>query len=124
MLQKIDKDRLDKVLAIIKSTGMRKPNATLMRGIPENKGNVSAYLNGKKPMSDNFYNTFIEKFSPKERQIQIDKADVGKEISRLIEITINQQAAINTLMKAFEQVSSSAVKKEADRLFDEYIRIR
>jgi hypothetical protein len=123
MLQRVDQDRLDKVLSIIKSTGMRKVNATLMRGIPENKGNVSAYLNGKKPMSENFYNTFLEKYSPPKKINLVKKeVDLGEEVSRLIEITINQQAAINILMKAFENVSTSAVRKEADKLFDEYAR--
>lgn len=38
--------------------------AKLTREIPENKGNVSAFLGGKRPMSTNFYDKFLEKYAP------------------------------------------------------------
>ena len=62
MLQKVDKDRLDKVLSIIKQAQIRFPIAEIEKKMGVNKGNASAYLKGSKPMSDNFYNTFLETF--------------------------------------------------------------
>jgi hypothetical protein len=62
MLQKLDKDRLDKVLKIIERHEMRFPVATLSKEMKVNKGNVSAYLKGNKAMSENFYNTFLEHY--------------------------------------------------------------
>ena len=62
MLQKVDQDRLDKVLRIIQERPIKFPNATLERDLKANSGNISAYLKGTKAMSDNFYNAFIEKY--------------------------------------------------------------
>ncbi len=65
MLQKADKDRLDKVLQTVESYKIRFPVAEISRKLNRGKGEVSSYLNGNKPMSDNFYKTFMEEFPPK-----------------------------------------------------------
>lgn len=62
MLQKVDQDRLDKVLRCIELWGMRFPVAKISKDMGKSKGEVSAYLSGKKPMSDNFYGTFMALF--------------------------------------------------------------
>ncbi len=62
MLQKVDRDRLDKVLEVIKTLKIKYPNATLERDLKANSGNISAYLKGTKPISDNFYNAFMDKY--------------------------------------------------------------
>lgn len=121
MVEGIDKDRLDKVLQILKDAEIRFIVAETVKRTGYKKGHVSNILGGKIPMSENFYDTFLEKFAPpKKNEIQIKNADLGKVVSNLIEITIKQQAQINLLMKAFENVSAKAVEKEYERLFDEY----
>lgn len=66
MLQKVDKDRLDKVLEVLKKAGVRHPNATITRELGFDNGMVSNYLNGKKPISDKFYTTIIQHFEKEE----------------------------------------------------------
>lgn len=44
---------------------MRFPVATIVKATGLNKGYVSAVINGKKPISDNFWDTFNEKFPEK-----------------------------------------------------------
>jgi len=62
MLQNVEKDRLDKVLAVIKKAKIRFPVAELGDRLKADKGMVSAYLNGKKPISGKFYSNFIQEF--------------------------------------------------------------
>jgi transcriptional regulator with XRE-family HTH domain len=62
MLQEIDKARLDKVLEVIKRNKIRFPLAEIVKELGSDKGMVSAYLNGKKPISDKFYSNFMQKF--------------------------------------------------------------
>lgn len=76
MLQKIDKDRLDKVLEIIQTKPIKYPNATLERDLKANSGNISAYLKGTKPMSDNFYNAFMEKYGNVKKDIEEKKDEL------------------------------------------------
>lgn len=47
---------------------MRFPVATIVKETGLNKGYVSAVLNGKKPISDNFWDTFNKKFPAKDAQ--------------------------------------------------------
>ncbi len=67
MLQKADKDRLDKVLSIIEKAGIRFPVAELGDKMKVDKGMVSSYLAGKKPISDKFYSKFIQTFDIPEK---------------------------------------------------------
>lgn len=120
-LDEPSKARLYKAWEVINKAKIKKINATLMRGIPENKGNVSAYLKGKRPMSDNFYNTLIEKYSVKDEEINIPVADVGKEVSRLIGLTINQQAKLNLILKVLN-ISDAEIDQEINNLYTEYTK--
>ena len=70
MLQKADKDRLDKVLELIKNSGIRFPIAELSRLTGKGQGEVSVYLSGKKPMSDKFYSSFMNKYGSNENIVQ------------------------------------------------------
>lgn len=62
MLQKLDKDRLDKVLQVIETCKIRFPNKEISQRLGVDSGNVSAYIKGRKPMSDNFYTSFLSEF--------------------------------------------------------------
>lgn len=62
MLQKTDKERLDKVLAILEKHSVRFPIAEIVRRTGFNKGHVSSIINEKIPMSENFYETFMKQF--------------------------------------------------------------
>lgn len=61
-LSLVDKSRLEKVFARLIELDIRFPVAEIASKLKANKGNVSAYLKGKKAISDNFYTTFFEKF--------------------------------------------------------------
>lgn len=123
ILKEADKIRLAKVLEVLEPLNLKFPNAEINKRIGVDEGNISKYLKGKIPISDNFFTKFMEAFAPKKvYDIDVDIADVGKELSRLVEITIKQQAAINLLLKAFDSVSAKAVQKEYERLFDEYAK--
>lgn len=62
IINKVDKDRLDLVLKLIDDYKIKFPVATISKKLGRGKGEVSEYLNGKKPMSENFYNLFIEQY--------------------------------------------------------------
>jgi hypothetical protein len=83
MLQKIDKDRLGKVLAIIQNSEMKFPTVTIAKETGYGKSDVSVYLNGKKPMSSKFYQTFIEKFD-KQKSNAIPETIDGTPLEKLI----------------------------------------
>lgn len=65
-LPPVDRDRLLEVISIIEVLKMKFPNATISKELEKDKSEVSAYLNAKKPMSTNFYETFIQRFGKKE----------------------------------------------------------
>jgi phage repressor protein C with HTH and peptisase S24 domain len=62
MLQKIDEDRLTEVLRRIQGHKMRFPVAQIEKATGFDKGMISKFINGKLPISDNFYSTFIATF--------------------------------------------------------------
>lgn len=70
MLQIIDKERLDKVLSVIERHKIRFPVAEISKELVVDKGNVSAYLKGNKPMSDNFYTSFLKKYDSTDSYLQ------------------------------------------------------
>jgi hypothetical protein len=55
-------NRLTLILSRINQYGIRFPVAQIVKETGLNKGYVSAVLKGKKPVSDNFWQTFDEKF--------------------------------------------------------------
>src|SRR4051812_16974193 len=64
-LNSVAKDRLDKVLETMKKKNIRFPQAEINRKMKTDKGVISAYLNAKKPISENFYTSFIQHFGEK-----------------------------------------------------------
>ena len=62
MLQKIAKDRRDKVLSVIETSKMRFPVGDIHKVMGGSKGTISDYINGVKPISENWYSTFLEHF--------------------------------------------------------------
>ena len=62
MLQKVDKARLDRVSEVLETLNLRFPNSEISNKLGMDKGVVSSYLNGKKPISDNFYTSFMKEY--------------------------------------------------------------
>lgn len=121
-LDEIDKERLEQVWQLITNSKIRFIVSETVKRTLFKKGHVSNILTGKIPMSLNFYDTFREKFAPpKKTKIEIKNADVGKELGKLIEISLNQQAILNVLMKVFDKLSTQEIEKEASRLYAEYL---
>jgi hypothetical protein len=61
-LSEHDKARLSKVLKILKASQIRFPVAEVAKRTGFNKGHVSGILKGVIPISDNFYESFMERF--------------------------------------------------------------
>lgn len=66
MLHISQEDRLKTIQKRINQYNIRFPVATLNREIGEDMGNISKMLKGKKPITDNFFTSFIEKFPEKD----------------------------------------------------------
>lgn len=106
MLQKLDKDRLDKVLSLIESRKIKFPNATLSKELKTDSGAVSAYLRGKKPMSNNFYTSFIERYENGNPPTHERTGTVVGEINKLTEQVIQLQAAVNVYGLTLQHLAS------------------
>lgn len=109
MLQKVDKDRLDKVLAIIESSEIKFPTATISKETGFSKSDISVYLNGKKPMSSKFYQTFIEKFDKQKPNIS-NESTLQKLINNntdLIEAHVSVAKATEELAIANKELSEA-----------------
>jgi hypothetical protein len=78
-LSEHDKSRLSKVLKILKDSQIRFPVAEVAKRTGFNKGHVSGLLKGVIPISDNFYQSFIEHFcgDEKERVAEEPEASYG-----------------------------------------------
>lgn len=101
MLQKVDKDRLDKVLATIESAKIKFPNVTLTRELGVDGGTVSAYLNGKKPMSSNFFGKFMDKYG----STKATHATSDSTLERLINNNTDLIGAHVSVAKATEELA-------------------
>ena len=125
MLQKIDKDRLDTVLQLLNDAGIRKVNSTLVRELGMDSGMVSNYLNGKKPISDNFYSAIIQKYGKGIEDPVLNTIDEGaspiktynqKMEDAVYNLTVsNSNLAIAFVKQAVAQeVEARGREKEAD----------
>jgi hypothetical protein len=121
MLQKIDKDRLDKVLQVLKDHKIRFPVAEVVKRLGADKGMVSAYLNGKKPISDKFYSTFMKSFNQPIKQTSPEIIDTTEQtILKLAES--NKQLALAFSHQADAQLFQSKawlVQAEASKILAE-----
>ena len=61
-LDPIDRERLSKVLKIVKTIKDKPVQKIIIDKTGEDRGNVSAYLRGKKAISTNFFTIFLDKF--------------------------------------------------------------
>lgn len=125
MLQKIDKDRLDKVLQVLNDAGIRKVNSTLVRELGMDSGMVSNYLNGKKPISDNFYTAIIQKYGndiadPVKPVTTEEDASVKTYNQKMEDAVYNLTVSNSNLAIAFvkqavaQEVEARGREKEAD----------
>lgn len=125
MLQKIDKDRLDKVLATIETAKIKFPNAAIAEKTGFSKSDVSVYLNGKKPMSDNFYQTFIKHYGIVESApLPIPDSINQNEVSlhSLIEsnrVLVETNKVLTDLLQQSFNLNSVA-PRQSDKLIDPY----
>lgn len=114
LLQKTDKDRLDVVLKRIEEYSIRFPIAELTKALKADKGNVSAMLKGKKPISDNFYTSFNTKYPPKsanEGKAVEFTADRDKLIIEMLKEIIRLSAKVDTLTITLADIVSKVDKK-------------
>lgn len=97
MLQKVDKARHDKVSKVLETLNLRFPNSEISNKLGMDKGVVSSYLNGKKPMSDNFYTNFMEEFGKgfKEETISAIDSPINKTESQNLEALIESNKMLS-----------------------------
>ena len=115
-LDKVSKSRIDKVLQQIEGLNMRFPLAEIVKGTGADKGMVSAYLNAKKPISDKFYSTFMEKFSKEEYKTEKTMAGLSNEkLSDLSTETIRDMArtcvGLSEVVKVIADNNRSLIQK-------------
>lgn len=103
MLQKVDKDRLAKVLMLMEKCGIRKANSVIVKEFDEDAGNVSNYMRGKKPFPDELYTKIVQKWE-------------GPTINKPIESEGNEQsiyflaASNNNLSIAQKDIAASNLR--------------
>ena len=113
MLQKVDKDRLDKVLEVIETAKIKFPNATITKELGAHGGTVSAYLNGKKPMSSNFYRKFMDKYGSEKNEESQKSQDLNSLIENNIKlIKMHKDAVHNSDFTASSINALSIANKE------------
>ena len=114
MLQKVDQDRLSKILDVIKQLKMRFPVAELTRELKMNKGNVSAYLKGLKPISENFYNTFMQKYGDSPVQAVINEGRIADAYNKKMEDSIYNLTISNSNLAIAFVKQATAHEKDAE----------
>lgn len=62
----------------IKHLNLRRPNAILSEKLNYSKGNISAFVNGKKPIPDTFLENFFKTF-------ELDREDIEKRVPNNLE---------------------------------------
>lgn len=100
MLQIKDKHRLDELLRLIETSKIRFPIAYLAQKTNTDKGNISNYLKGKKPIPDNFYTTVKNILKGEFCEVKSDVVGIQPEIKQLIE-------SINGLVESNKTLSQS-----------------
>lgn len=119
VLNDISKSRLERVLAILNILEITKPNAEIKRRMGGSPGNISKYLNGVLPMSDNFYTNFLEKFKvedgPKIESILNEISDLREKILEKDKQIKTDTIVIETLTKEIESLKRiiSQLKNES-----------
>jgi hypothetical protein len=88
---------------------MRFPVATIVKETGLNKGYVSAVLNGKKPISDNFWDTFDKKFPEKFKEDK--KADPPPLADLLTQLMQKQNQLMEMQNKILETQKEDLIDK-------------
>lgn len=82
----VNDKRLEKIKSILNKRGVRFPLATIVKDLQVDGSLVSSYLNGKKPISDKFYNKFLDFYGEEgENDIIAINQDLSKTIGLLVE---------------------------------------
>ena len=88
-LKQIDIQRLDRLKSDIERLHIRFPISTITRKTGADKANVSAYISGRKPLSDNFLEKFYAAFGE-----ELNKLSVPHTELELLKNMDNRLAAI------------------------------
>ncbi len=119
-LQKVDRERLSEVLEAIEYNKIKFPIAKISQALGRDKGEVSVYLNGVKPMSDNFYTTFMKKFThPKGTPPDSKQADTPPETFYMDTISELSKTSVNLSETNKELAAATKETALANRLLAE-----
>jgi hypothetical protein len=114
LLQKTDKDRLQAVLKRIDDYAIRFPIAELSTKLNVDKGNISAMLKGKKPISDNFFTSFNKAY-PEKAAKDSGKVNISIDRDKLIieqqKEIIRLQAKVNVVLITLADIVSKIDRK-------------
>ena len=99
-LQKVDRDRIIEVWRVIEEVGIKFPNKVLSVLFKKNKGEVSTYLNGKKPLPDDCYKTFIQQYK---KPVQTD----NKELPPVGNVTTEKESELQALLSITQVYAES-----------------
>lgn len=109
-MDSIPNNRLHDLQNRINQYGIRFPVATIVKETGLNKGYVSAVLNGKKPISDNFWDTFNKKFPEKLKE---DKKEDPPPIADLLTQLMQKQ---NQLMEMQNKILAEQKEDIIDKV--------
>ncbi len=119
MLQKTDEDRRSAVLTVLQERKIRFPVTEIHKATGLDKGMISNYLNGKKPISDKFYSTFMEKIGGEKGGGSLSEGQLAAHIIRVdarttvtLEVLAELLAAqrglpVGAILKALEEQSKA-----------------
>ncbi|MBK7883028.1 MAG: hypothetical protein IPJ81_03850 [Chitinophagaceae bacterium] len=107
MVQEKPDPRLEEILNRINDLQIRFPVAEIVKKTGLNKGNVSAMLAGKKTLSDNFYNAFMQKFPSKDEDAPIVKriADLQTQLGIYEKRLMDAESVNGVLKTAIEKLT-------------------
>ena len=119
MLQKVAKDRLDKVLSIIEISDFRFANKEIAESLGVGKSTVSDYLSGTKPMSKPFFELFMKKYSNltisnADTETKKPSSEIGKAEDSVMKETMRNLSESNINLAIAFVKQASAHEKEAD----------
>ena len=130
ILKEADKARLAEVTEVLNKLKLKFPVAEIARKTGEDKGNVSKILNGKLPISDNFYTTFMNTLGGR-KDVIINSGFAGEEIIKLRKEIIELRAFVNVFLPVISKLSAKEEKVKFETRFgdlqkatdDEYDRL-
>jgi hypothetical protein len=109
--------RLDFIQNIINQLGMRFPVAEISEKTGFNRGYISSILQGKKPISDKFFDSFVKHFVNKNDTSNHTSMSVPVEFEKLIEVVRSAEQRVLEKEEARRQ-DAEARLKQADAIND------